>query len=277
MAWRPPLTLEEWCRLRIVPGRLDVLYHMKRELRTGERELALVPFLADRRRVSVDAGANKGVWTEMMRRYSAHVHAFEPNPKLFRFLRRGVGRGVSCHALALSDATGLAELKVPCGSKGYSNQGASLSAVKIGNGNFRFLEVATTRLDDLELGDVGFIKIDVEGHEMAVIDGASETLRRCRPALIVEIEERHTQIRIEELIDRTRSHGYDAFALSRGALKRFEELDLEACHRHPATHSDYVFNWIFLPVANSLAMQSLWSTAADNSAPADKKPLPAIT
>jgi FkbM family methyltransferase len=188
MAWRPPLTLEEWCRLWIVPGRLDVLYHMKRELQTGERELALVPFLANRARISVDAGANKGIWTEMMRRYSAHVHAFEPNPKLFRFLRRGVGRGVSCHALALSDATGLAELKVPCGSKGYSNQGASLSAVKIGNGNFRFLEVATTRLDDLDLGDVGFIKIDVEGHEMAVIDGASETLRRYRPPLIVEIE-----------------------------------------------------------------------------------------
>ena len=39
-------------------------------------------------------------------------------------------------------------------------------------------------------GDVGFIKIDVEGHEQAVLDGAVQTIRRCRPRMLVEIDER---------------------------------------------------------------------------------------
>ena len=47
------------------------------------------------------------------------------------------------------------------------------------------------RLDDLALGDVGFVKIDVEGHELAVLRGAAETLQRNRPPLLVEAEERH--------------------------------------------------------------------------------------
>ncbi len=57
-------------------------------------------------------------------------------------------------------------------------------------GAYMALSVPTKRLDEIYEGDVGLIKIDVEGHEQAVLDGAIETVRRCRPRMLVEVDER---------------------------------------------------------------------------------------
>ena len=45
------------------------------------------------------------------------------------------------------------------------------------------------RLDDFALAEVDFVKIDVEGFERFVVEGARDTLRRCRPVVIVEQKE----------------------------------------------------------------------------------------
>ena len=55
------------------------------------------------------------------------------------------------------------------------------------------IEVPRITLDSLGQDAVGFIKIDVEGHEVDVLAGAREILRRDRPAILVEAEERHRQ------------------------------------------------------------------------------------
>jgi hypothetical protein len=115
---------------------------------------------------------------------------------------------------------------VPKGRRGYSNQGASMNPEKIGRAEHRSMVVETRRLDDLDLGAIGFIKIDVEGHEGAVITGAAETLLRYRPNLVVEIEERHARRPITELLGAVCSHGYEAFALEQGVLRRAEQIDL---------------------------------------------------
>jgi len=247
MAWEPPMNMEERLKALLLPARLQLHYQVAREKVRGEAELCLVPFLADRRRASLDIGANRGVWSEVLRHHSLCVHAFEPNPKMYRLLRRGVARGVTPHPIALSDRTGHSALMVPKGTRGYSNQGASLSAEKIGGAEHRSVAVETTRLDDLNLGPIGFIKIDVEGHEMAVIAGATETLARHRPNLIVEIEEKHAHRPIAELLGAVCAHGYEAFALDRGGLRRVAQLDLAARHARDAARGDYIFNWIFLP------------------------------
>lgn len=247
MGWEPPMNLEERLKALLLPARLQLRYQVAREYARGEAELRLVPFLAARHLVSVDVGANRGVWSEVLRRHSRCVHAFEPNPKIFRLLHRGAGQGVTTHRIGLSDQPGVAELMVPRGARGYSNQGASLNPEKIGGTAYRSVSVETRRLDDLDLGAVGFIKIDVEGHEMAVIAGAAETLRRYRPNLIVEIEEKHTHRPIDELLSMVCSHGYEAFALDQGMLRRVKQIDLLARHSAAAGQAGYIFNWIFLP------------------------------
>ena len=52
------------------------------------------------------------------------------------------------------------------------------------------------------------IKIDVEGHEAAVLPGATATIDRERPRIVIEIEQRHLDCPISDIFDQIRVHGY---------------------------------------------------------------------
>ncbi|HLB31518.1 MAG TPA: FkbM family methyltransferase [Gammaproteobacteria bacterium] len=245
--WSPPYTFEERIKYALIPAGLYIRHRVRKELRRGEPELHLLPFLADRRRVSLDIGANKGVYAWMLARCSREVHAFEPNPKLFRILQRISGPNLHVSPIALSNRSGHAMLRIPGNEqRGYSNQGSSLSAIKVA-GEHGEIEVETSRLDDLNLGDIGFIKIDVEGFEQAVIEGAVETLRRCRPNLLIEMEERHTHRPIEESLDYVQRLGYRGLFLRDGELVSLSRFDPARMHRECVDKPGYVFNFIFLP------------------------------
>ena len=247
MSWKPPLTLEEKLKQVLVPPSLYIRYLYAKQLKSGEPELKLVPFLADRGRVSLDIGAHKGVYSYALLKHSQAVHAFEPNPKMFDVLESWARDRVTLHPLALSNVTGEADLLVPRRRSGYSNQGSSLSAVKV-HGDHGTVRVRTRRLDDCGLDNVGFIKIDVEGFEKEVLEGARALLLRDRPTLLVEMEEKHTGVPLAEMVSSVCAYGYRCMVLRGGSLLPFERLDVEASHTNPPSKPDYVFNFIFLPV-----------------------------
>ncbi|HXZ67153.1 MAG TPA: FkbM family methyltransferase [Alphaproteobacteria bacterium] len=245
--WQQPTSLEERLREIFVPAPLYIRYRLAKELKKGERELHLVPFLADPSRAAIDIGANKGVWTLYLARHSKHVYAFEPNPKIYRWLARYVRLpNVTTSNIALSDTEGRAELRVPKKARGFSNQHASLSPDNV-TANFAAVEVETKPLDAFDLGDIGFIKIDVEGHELAVLRGGRNTIERSKPTLIIEMEERHTKRRIEDLIAEVESLGYFALVMTHHGLKSAHLLDFDKEHRNAVGTKDYVNNFIFLP------------------------------
>jgi FkbM family methyltransferase len=246
-AWRPPDTLEETAKRLFVPPPLYARYKYAKELRKGEREIRLVPFLADPRRLALDVGANKGVWTYALLQAGCQVHAFEPNPKMFAVMHRWAKDRAQLHPIALSDTSGEAVLMIPRRTNGYSNQGGSLSTTVLGDEDFGSVTVETKRVDDLGLENIGFIKVDVEGFELQVLKGARETLRRDRPNLIVEMEEKHTKRPLAEMVAEVCGYGYRCLVLRRGVLAAFEDLDLAACHDQQR-REDYIFNFIFLPV-----------------------------
>ena len=248
--WVPPFSLEERLKHMFVPPSLYRAYRAAKERRRGEREFALIPFLCVAEKTSIDVGANVGTWTWTMAQYSKEVHAFEPNPKNISKLRRNVGnlKNVAIHGIALSDREGEAILRIPRGPKGHSNQRASLSTVTVGDDQaFTALRVEQKRLDDCGLRNVGFIKIDVEGFELPLLEGARETIARERPNLLIEIEEVHTKIPIHEAVQHVVQLGYRCLYLRRGTLASFSHFDAEAEHRSPRSREDYVFNFIFLP------------------------------
>ncbi len=245
-AWTPPQSLEERAKQLLVPPAVYIRYLFAKNLRHGEAELKLIPWLARRDRVSLDIGANKGVYSFALLKHSAEVHAFEPQPKLFAVLERWARGRVHLHQVALSNVSGQAQLLVPRTRRGWSNQGASLSAVKV-CGEHQTLSVPAVRLDDLGLTNVGFIKIDVEGFEQEVLEGAARLLARDRPTLLVELEEKHTRVPLETMVANICAHGYRCYALVRGALTPFGRIDLARHHRSPKARADYVFNFIFLP------------------------------
>ncbi len=108
-------------------ARLHQHFRAWREYLRGERELRLLSGLLDPARNSVDIGAHKGVYTYWMQRYSRHVYAFEPNPRMYRVLCAGVRGNVTTSPVALSDISGRSRLRIPKTAKGFSNQGASLN------------------------------------------------------------------------------------------------------------------------------------------------------
>jgi len=249
--WQPPLSFDEKLKAWLVPPKLYIQYRARKEAFRGEPELHLLPFLVDRRREALDIGANKGIYSFFLARLCPRVHAFEPHPKLFPILKAAAAANVTCHNIALSDETGTGELRLQRGRHGYySNMGGSLSAVKVPDSvEFKTVKVETRRLDDMGLSNIGFVKIDVEGYEMAVLQGGREILRRERPVLLVELEEMHTKRTLPEMIAEVEALGFRCMALANGVLTTAEAFDVDRFHRRPRNGSGdtYTRNFIFLP------------------------------
>ncbi len=147
---------------------------------------------AARRRLAVDIGAHVGLWSMWLVREFSLVHAFEPIPAHRELFRRNVqAHNFVLHACALGAEAGEVALRVPLETTGNAH-----IAIEGRHPGTRFVAhpdrhervegVPLKRLDDLELEEVDFIKIDVEGYERQVLAGAWETIRRDRPILIVE-------------------------------------------------------------------------------------------
>ncbi|MCC5997141.1 MAG: FkbM family methyltransferase [Oceanicaulis sp.] len=243
----PPLTLEERIKRTLVPARLELRRIVARELRKGEHGLRLLPELADPERLAIDIGANRGIWAHEMARLCPAVWAFEPNPKLFDFLQRAASDRVVCRDIALSDAEGEAELMIPGADGRYSNQGASLNPGKIGDQAHMSVGVRAAPLDALDPPPAGFIKIDVEGHERAVLEGARGVIARDRPVMIIEIEERHTGEDLDEALDFVESLGYATQAIRGREVIARGAMDVQRDHRDRAGKPGYVNNFIFQP------------------------------
>ncbi len=171
----------------------DPLYHRWRVRRFERSELAARGVLdahVDPARNAVDVGANRGILAAALARRSQHVWAYEPDPQMQALLRRYAPANVTCSAIALSDAEGTFDLVTPIWGEGASRTHGSLSKSFEGHDVVR-TPVQTRPLDSMGHDNIGFLKIDVEGHELAVLRGAQETLRTQRPALWVEIERDH--------------------------------------------------------------------------------------
>jgi len=243
----PPLTLEERLKRALIPARLELMRIVARERRKGEYGLRLLPGLVDPDRLAIDIGANRGIWAHEMASLCPAVWAFEPNPKLFNFLHRAARPSVTCHAIALSDSEGEAELMVPGAGKRFSNQGASLNPDKIAGAAHMRVPVRTAPLDALDPPPVGFMKIDVEGHEHAVLEGARGVIARDRPVMIIEIEERHTGIDLDSALDFVESLGYTTQAIRDRSVIDRTALDVDRDHRGRVGEAGYVNNFIFRP------------------------------
>jgi FkbM family methyltransferase len=209
----------------LVPPRALHAYRMLRHtvLAPFERELRVMPQYLSADAVAVDVGANVGLYAAVMARHSARVLAFEPHPACAAHLRNLKLARCEVVEAALSDADGQAILRVP-----YEGDGelpalgtlAEANALRDGHeeSKSRAIQVATLRLDTalaerLAPGqNLCLIKIDVEGHEQAVLQGAASTIAQHRPVLLIEIEARHGSD-IESIFGTLRGLGYRASAL----------------------------------------------------------------
>lgn len=211
-----------------------------------EQRLLFIKELVPRGGVSLDVGAWWGPWTYWLSRRSDSVVAFEPNPDAAAFLRRVSNAKVRVEEVALSNQSGGSTLHAS-DVRGRDAL-ATLTGPK-GEPGEREVPVRTAILDDYEFDDVKFIKIDVEGHESAMISGAEDTLRRCGPTVLIEIEQGLNERPITELFERFESLGYSGwFRRSRqwAPLSTFDvERDQLLLIDQPTSVS-YINNFVFV-------------------------------
>ena len=226
-------------------------------------EVALLPLLSGTG-CFLDVGANIGSWTGPASRIFSHVHAFEPDPDLSRALKRVGQTNITVHRLALSNRVGTARFSVPLHEGGKLKTRGTLESTA--NEGFRqeYYEVPVTTLDTLDLRGIDAMKIDVEGHEEALLDGAKATIDRERPSMIIEIEERHHPGRSDHLMTSILDRNYTAFFLRGGKMEHYRpgliyELQPENLVPTPggARSEDYINNFIFIPREKSAQLNTV--------------------
>ena len=137
-------------------------------------------------KISLDIGANIGTYTYFMRRHSLAVFAYEPNPDLAQRLKRLFGDVTVRHAAA-SDSRGELSLRIPVEGGRVMHELASVSQTFESVEQVAEFRINAMTIDDEGFKDVGFIKIDVEQHELPVLAGCMKTIAACRPAILIEV------------------------------------------------------------------------------------------
>jgi FkbM family methyltransferase len=151
--------------------------------------------------VAVDAGAYIGLHTVTMSRNFGRIHAFEPQPGIYRLLCANLAlngcANVVTHNLALYDRGGSMRLAPPerqevpiplrDGEPDYVriSNAAALTFEIVDNGSG---DVRAMALDELALEGVTLIKVDTQGADLRVLRGAEATIQRCRPVILFEWE-----------------------------------------------------------------------------------------
>lgn len=131
--------------------------------------------------VAIDGGANIGSWTSVLAGAFKSVVAFEPCEESFSMLRRNMKqfKNVKCRNEALMDVRGRVDVLAP-DTKRQKLTSRIVQKNKRG-------AIACVAIDDLGLESCGLIKLDLEGAEGMAINGARETIKKFKPALVVEI------------------------------------------------------------------------------------------
>lgn len=148
----------------------------------------------------LDIGANFGTYSLALAPClppGGRVYAFEPQRIIFNMLAGSVAlnsvNNVFCNNLALGDEDGEVEIpqydyaqRLNFGSIEFGAEQKEQLHQERGHDPATRETVPVVRLDNLGFNRVGLIKIDVEGMEEKVLDGAAETIARCRPMVFLE-------------------------------------------------------------------------------------------
>jgi FkbM family methyltransferase len=204
--------------------------------RRGAAGLRLVDAIVSRGDTVVDVGAADALYAARMSQLvgrRGRILAFEPNPAQFAHVQELAARrdNVTAHPIGLSDQAATAELHIPVLDDALA---PGLGSVAVPGTRsdvpHRTVSVTLERLDTVlesQTDTVDFLKIDVEGHEFSTLQGAEETLRRSRPVILIEIEQRHQDAPIQRTFDYLAGLGYRGWSVHHDSLEPLEDFDVQ--------------------------------------------------
>jgi FkbM family methyltransferase len=172
--------------------------------------------------VVIDVGANIGMITLAAARLvgpTGSVHAVEPQDDLAQRIRRSAALNryghVTVHSMALSNTTGTMTLTIPADNAGEAS-------LEPGLVDGRRATVRVERTDEFLRstggGNVRLLKLDVEGHEAAVLEGAGSALAENGPDVIL-FEELGLPAGAQASVRLLRDAGYRVLAIPRAKVR----------------------------------------------------------
>ncbi len=193
-------------------------------IKNTERELRIINKILDCSKASIDIGVYRGVYSFYLLKYTSFVYAFEANPLLHEKLIKGFENEklIKIENYAISSKNGFTTLRVPIRDinadydvdEKYKLGTATIhSENKLGKQEYdEFRDIQMIRLDDYNFNhEIGFIKIDVEGHELDVIKGSHNLIKKYKPCMLIEIEERHSGQKTRDTILKIKELGYECY------------------------------------------------------------------
>lgn len=196
-----------------------------------EPELLLLDQLCDRTKSSIDIGVFRGVYSYKISEYSDKVYGFEANPIMFKYLTKNLIKlknNIIIYNIALSNSEGYAKLKIPIRNKSLFKSNfedyyeGGLATIennnKLNNKNYDTFDTKKLRLDSFNFKEkIGFIKIDVEGHEFKVLEGSKKLLEKDKPVLLIEINKDHSSD-VKETFNYLKDLDYEVFYYNGNSL-----------------------------------------------------------
>lgn len=186
-----------------------------------------------------DVGANRGFYTRLFSYVSGpkgEVHAFEPIPRTFELLRSKItgdprAANVTLNNCGLGNDVGTVQFSMP------GDDDMQVSMRPHGDGSWAGKPATTfdCRIDKLDhyfatkkLARFDFLKIDVEGAELLVLQGGAEVLSKYRPAIFLEVC--HDWIKDfgyqpMDLISLLRGYGYQKFSVVKDKVEPLVDFE----------------------------------------------------
>lgn len=181
-------------------GSAEALRYNRRDLVVLDRCAARAP----RRRVALQAGGNLGIFPKRLAQTFETVYTFEPAPDLFAaMMHNAPERNILRFQAALGNTRRLVGVSRQR-RDGRPNNHEGITHIS-GPG-----VIPTLQIDDLGLPVCDFLQLDLEGWELYALLGGVETIHRCRPVLVVEINKNQAfvGIRPDYLRDVVKGLGY---------------------------------------------------------------------
>jgi|ERR1700733_281610 FkbM family methyltransferase len=225
--------------------------HM-RHTNSLEIEIALLPLLADPERESIDVGANVGLYADRLAALTKHVHIFEAHPRLAYILKAARAKNATVYHGAVSSLDGFATLNIPL-QNGQECDGLSTLERGDTQQKYKSIRIRSLMLDSLSQRNIGFVKIDVEGHELEALAGSDRLISKQRPTFLIEAEERHRPGATKLVFDFFAKRDYrGVFVFGRQVIpvERFDPTMQDARNlRSDVARSSIIYpnNFIFIP------------------------------
>lgn len=186
--------------------------------------------------ICFDIGANIGETTLNFAQIAKNgkVYSFEPVPFLFERLKKNVQQNkfenIFLNNIAISDRKETLFFSTPINN---NSAGIGLQKNKEEKSNAVFADTLDNFVDENKIERIDFIKIDVEGFENFVINGAINTLKSLKPILFIEIDNHHllkNNTSEAEILTKLSSLGYTLFAIEEKS--KIEITSFENTNKH---------------------------------------------